>query len=219
MSEKLIAVKKTDLPANITAETRDAFMQGLSELSGSVDCVRRAGACFAKIEDADWKLLRERIPGEARRWAQNARDCVTKGLHPAFALMAGTLGRKARKLSPEDQERILREPIEVAVINADGGLVDKRFKLASELTTDELDRVFRETSETATICTPKEQAARARAKLRITTEAEAAKPVHEIRKAAYTINTKGVTLNRKTLSFGLLKELVADAEKIERMGK
>ena len=219
MSGKLTAVRKADLPANISGETREAFFEGLNELSGTVECVKRAGECFARIPDGEWKVLRERIPGEARRWAQNARDCVTKGLHPAFALMAGTLGRKARKLSPEDQERILREPVEVAVIDAEGLMKDKRMKLASEMTSEELDRVFKESSETATICSPREQAARARARLRIAAENEEARPKVEIRKAAYTVNAKGVRLTRKILSFGQLRELIADVEKIERMAE
>lgn len=214
MSEKLTTVKKTDLPANLSDASRDAFYEGLEHLSGSVECVRRAGQCFARIADKEWKVLRERIPGEARRWAQNARDCITRGLHPAFALMAGTLGRKARKLSPEDQERILRGPIEVAVLNSEGMLKDKRMKLASEMTAEELSMVFKESSERATICTPKEQAARARARLRISAASEAAKPKIEIRKAAYTLNMKGVTLTKRALSFGQLRELIADVEKI-----
>ena len=217
MSEKLMTVKRGDLPSNISTGARDAFYEGLGELSGSVDCILRAGICFGRIPEEEWKLLRSRIPGEARRWAQNARDCATKGLHPAFALMAGTLGRKARKLSPADQERILREPVEVAVIDGEGLMKDKRMKLASELTADELDRVFKETSTTTVICTPREQAARARVRLRIAAQREEARPKMEIRKAAYVVNSSGVTLKKKSLSFGQFRELVADVERIETL--
>jgi len=210
-------VRVADLPADIGAGAREAFFEGLSELSGSVDCVRRAGAAFARIPDGEWKVLRARIPGEARRWAQNARDCVTKGLHPAFALMAGTLGRKARKLSPADQERVLREPIEVAITDADGLMKDKRMMLASEMTSEQLDRVFKETAGSTKICTPKEQAAQARAKVKALAIKDSSETKMVIEKPAYLIDRTGVKIKRKSLSFGQFRELVADVAKMETL--
>jgi len=130
--------------------------------------------------------------------------------------MAGTLGRKARKLSPADQERVLREPIEVAITDADGLMKDKRMMLASEMTSDQLDRVFQETAETARICTPQQQAARARAKVRLLDAQKDHSTDFVIKKSAYSINKNGVTLKKKTISFGQFQELAEDVEKVRK---
>lgn len=213
---KLITIRKGDIPAMVSEPGRESFFAGIEELGGSVECVRRAGEHFAKIEDGDWKILKQRIPGEAQRWAQNARDVIKKGLHPAFALMAGTLGRKARKLPAREQARILREPLEVAILSDLGTIQDKVMKLASELTTGELDRVIADDSKKAWICEPKEQAARARAKLKRIEVKESASPQMEIRKPSYVVNNRGVTLKKKSLSFGQFQELAEDVAKIRK---
>lgn len=216
MSKQLIQVRKADVPSMISSPAREAFFEGLRELGGSVDCVRRAGEHFAQIDDGEWRVLKERIPGEARRWAQNARDVIKKGLHPAFALMAGTLGRKARKLPAKEQERILKEPVEVAMFTEDGRIRDKRMILASELNTEQLDLVIAEDRSKAWICEPREQAVRYRAKMKVLMAKEEATTKVEIKKVAYVVNNQGVTLKRKTLSFGQFQELAQDVEKIRK---
>lgn len=216
MSKKLIQVRKSDVPAMISNPSRDAFFEGLSQLGGSVDCIKRAGESFAKIEEAEWKILKQRIPGEARKWAQNARDVIKKGLHPAFALMIGNLGRKARKLSRKDQELILSQPLELAILNEEGRIQDKKLILASDLNSDELDRVIAEDNSKSWLCSPKEQAARYRAKLKMLEGKELLTNEFVIQKPAYTINKKGVKLKRKSLSFGQFKELSDDVERIKK---
>lgn len=216
MSRNLIQIKKSDLPSLVSTDARKAFFEGIEELSGSVSAIQRAGKAFAKIPDDEWKICKARIPGEARRWAQNARDVIKKGLHPAFALMAGELGRKARKLPASEQVRILKEPIEVAVLSDDGRIVDKEMRMASDLTSAELTRVIPDDRARAWVAEPREQAARARAKLKLLESREEKKPDFEIKRPGYVVNRKGVTLKRKTLSFGQFQELAEDVAKIRK---
>ena len=216
MSRSLIQVRKSDIPSLVSTPARKAFFEGIEELSGSVAAIQRAGKAFAKIPDDEWKICKARIPGEARRWAQNARDVIKKGLHPAFALMAGELGRKARKLPADEQVRILKEPVELAILSDDGRIVDKEMKMASELTSTELERVLPDDRSKAWVAEPREQASRARAKLKMIEDREEKKPDFEIKRAGYVVNRRGVTLKKKTLSFGQFQELADDVAKIRK---
>ncbi|MDC0088133.1 hypothetical protein OAI07_01180 [Akkermansiaceae bacterium] len=208
-------MNRGDIPSNISKSSKDSFFNGLKALGSSVESIREAGEFFARIEDEEWKTLKMRMDGEVKKWAQNARDVIKKGLHPAFALMTGVIGRKARKLSSKDQELILRQPIEIAVLTEEGRIKDKKLVLASDLTSSELDRAIAEDNSKAWICSPQEQASKYRAKLKALENKEAALNEFVIQKPAYTINKKGVKLNKNALSFGQFQELVDDVEKIK----
>lgn len=208
-------IKTARIPALVDEKIKQKFIQGLDNLRDSVNNIKKAGEIFASIPDKDWKILKSKIDGEAQKWAENARNVIKKNMHPAFALMNTVLGRKARKLPPKDQVRILREPLEIAMLDEGGRIVDKYMKLASELNLDELKRVIPEDNTKAWIATPKEQASRFRAELkRLEVKTKATTQV-EIKKPAYVINNKGITLSSKVLSFAKLKELYEDAEKLK----
>ena len=213
---KLINVKKSDLPSLVTAESKKNFFKGIEELSASVAAIEKAGECFAQIPDNEWKVCKGRLPGEAKRWAQNARDVVKKGLHPAFALMAGELGRKARKLPPSEQARILKEPIEVAILSDNGRIADKEMRMASELNSNELNQVIVEDRAKAWVAEPREQAARARAKAKALENKKESQANFVIEKRNYSVDREGVKLKKKTLSFGQFQELYEDVEKVRK---
>ena len=204
-----------DLPLKIVDEQSiKLFEDGLTHLSGSIESIQRAGECFAQISATDWNKLKSRINGEARRWANNARNVVVKNLHPAFALMSGVLGRKARKLSPSDQLHILQHPIECAVISDDCVLLDKRMIMASDMTTQQINQCIAEDNSKSWICSVKEQLARYRAANRAAIANESKRTSVEINKPAYTLNNNGLTFKRKSMSYGQFAELAEDVQKL-----
>lgn len=212
-------VNRRSLSEFVSDESLKNLNAGFDKLASSVKDVKAAGEAFAKIPDREWNHIKREIPGEIRRWADNCRRVELDGLNPAFAMLSSTFGRKARKLPKNDQDLILVEPVEVAILDEAGRLKDKKMVMASELRGHELDRVIPENGSSAKIASPKEQAAAFRQGLKALEMKKKAQTSFTIEKPGYVVSGEGVQLKRKTISLSQFPQLIEDVKKVrEELG-